>query len=55
MRRGALAFAKRMARYLSSETQPYGRWKGIPIYLTTIIAAVFVVGLFLSAALFAAE
>ncbi len=44
-----------MARYLSRETEPYGKWNGIPIYLTTILAAVFVVGLFVSAFLASAS
>ena len=44
-----------MARYLSRETQPYGKWNGIPIYLTTILSAVFVVGLFVSAFLVSAN
>jgi len=35
----------RMARYLSGPTQPLGKWNNIPIYLTTILTAVFVVGL----------
>jgi hypothetical protein len=34
-----------MARYLSRETEPFGKWKGIPIYLTTIVCAVMVLGL----------
>ena len=34
-----------MPRYLSLETEPFGKWKGIPIYLTTIIVAVMVAGL----------
>ena len=35
----------RMARYLSGPTLPLGKWNGLPIYLTTIITAVFVIGL----------
>jgi len=34
-----------MARYLSGPTLPYGKWNGIPIYLTTILTALFVVGM----------
>ncbi len=34
-----------MARYLSRETEPFGKWKGIPVYLTTIMVAVMVLGL----------
>lgn len=34
-----------MPRYLSRETEPFGKWKGVPIYLTTIIVAVMIVGL----------
>ena len=34
-----------MARYLSGPTQPFGKWNGIPIYLTTILTALFVVGM----------
>lgn len=34
-----------MPRYLSLETEPFGKWKGIPIYLTTIVVAVMVAGL----------
>ena len=45
----------RMARYLSRETEPYGKWKGIPIYLTTILTAVFVVGMIATAVLRAAD
>ncbi len=44
-----------MARYLTRESEPYGKWKGIPIYLTTIITAAFVIGLFVSAILFSAR
>src|SRR5438034_318034 len=38
-----------MARYLSRESEPYGKWKGIPIYLTTILCAALVAGLFVTA------
>ena len=34
-----------MARYYSGTNQPMGTWNNIPIYLTTIITAVFVTGL----------
>lgn len=34
-----------MPRYLSRETEPFGKWNGIPIYLTTIFVAVMVLGL----------
>lgn len=44
-----------MARYLSRETLPYGKWNGIPIYLTTLITVAFVVGLFVSAILASAR
>lgn len=44
-----------MARYLSRETEPYGKWNGIPIYLTTLITVAFVVGLFVSAILASAR
>lgn len=45
----------RMPRYLSRETEPYGKWNGIPIYLTTILTAVFVVGMIVNAVLRAAR
>jgi hypothetical protein len=35
-----------MARYASGENQPLTHWKNFPIYLTTILTAVFVVALF---------
>ena len=38
-----------MARYLSRENEPITKWKEIPIYLTTILTAAFVLGLLLSA------
>ncbi len=44
-----------MSRYLSRETQPFGKWNGIPIYLTTIICAMLVVGLVCTAFLESAE
>lgn len=34
-----------MARYASRNNEPLGRWNGLPIYLTTILTAVFVAGL----------
>jgi hypothetical protein len=34
-----------MARYQPSPTLPLGHWKNLPIYLTTILSAAFVVGL----------
>jgi hypothetical protein len=33
-----------MARYISGHNQPLGRWNNIPIYLTTILTALLVVG-----------
>ncbi|MDR3405620.1 MAG: hypothetical protein P4L99_24200 [Chthoniobacter sp.] len=44
-----------MARYLSGPTQPLGKWNNIPIYLTTILTAVFVAGLIGTALLTAAR
>jgi hypothetical protein len=44
-----------MARYLSRETEPLGKWRGMPIYLTTILAGVFVIGLLVSATLASAR
>jgi len=38
-----------MARYYSGRNQPLTHWNNLPIYLTTILTAVFVVGLVLSA------
>ncbi len=40
-----------MARYSSGHNQPLTQWNNLPIYLTTILTGVFVVGLFLSAVL----
>lgn len=40
-----------MARYYSGRNQPLGHWNNIPIYLTTILTAVLVAGLILSAVL----
>ena len=42
-----------MARYCTRENEPLKKWNGIPIYLTTILTALFVVGLLLSAVLIA--
>jgi hypothetical protein len=42
-----------MARYLSGPTQPYGKWNGIPIYLTTILTAALVAGIIGTAILMA--
>ena len=38
-----------MPRYLSRESEPFGKWKGIPIYLTTIICAALVAGVIATA------
>lgn len=40
-----------MARYLSGPTQPFGKWNGIPIYLTTILTALLTLGFLASAIL----
>src|SRR5690348_7406980 len=40
-----------MARFSTRETEPLGRWNGFPIYLSTIIAAVLLLGLLTSAVL----
>jgi len=40
-----------MARYCTRENEPLKKWNGIPIYLTTILTALFVVGLLVSAIL----
>jgi hypothetical protein len=42
-----------MARYCTRENEPLKKWNGIPIYLTTIITALFVVGFLVSAILLA--
>jgi hypothetical protein len=42
-----------MARFCTRENEPLKKWNGIPIYLTTILTAVFVVGLMVSAVLIA--
>jgi hypothetical protein len=42
-----------MARYLSGPTQPYGKWNGIPIYLTTILTAALVIGIIATTVLMA--
>ena len=44
-----------MPRYLSRETEPLTKWNGIPIYLTTLLSAAFVVGLLVSAILASAR
>jgi len=44
-----------MARFSSGSTPPIGHWKNVPIYLTTILTALFVLGLVLSAVLAAAH
>ncbi len=38
-----------MARYSSSNNEPFTRWNNIPVYLTTILTALFVAGLLLTA------
>ena len=40
-----------MARYYSGQNQPLGHWNNLPIYLTTILTAVLVAGLVISAVL----
>src|SRR5687767_2274933 len=40
-----------MARYCTRENEPLKKWNGIPIYLTTILTALFVFGLLVSAVL----
>jgi hypothetical protein len=44
-----------MARYSIGNTPPFRYWNGIPIYLTTILTAVFVLGLIVSAVLAASS
>ena len=44
-----------MARYMSRDTEPLAKWRGMPIYLTTIFTAALAVGLIVSAALTAAH
>ncbi len=46
-----MSLLPRMARYYSGRNQPLTHWNNLPIYLTTILTAVFVVGLVLSAVL----
>jgi hypothetical protein len=41
----------RMARYYSGKNQPLGHWNNLPIYLTTILTALLVAGLIISAVL----
>ena len=43
-----------MARYYSGKNQPLTHWNNLPIYLTTILAGLLVVGLVLSAVLMSA-
>ncbi len=43
--------ALEMARYTSGRNQPLTHWNNLPIYLTTILTAVFVLGLIASAVL----
>ncbi len=40
-----------MARYCSTPNAPLGRWNNLPIYLTTIVTALFVLGLIVFAVL----
>src|SRR5213076_2351575 len=40
-----------MARYSSGHNQPLTHWNNLPIYLTTILTAVLVAGLVISAVL----
>lgn len=44
-----------MARYYSGRNQPLTHWNNLPIYLTTILAALLVVGLIVSAVLMSAQ
>ncbi len=44
-----------MARYTSRDTEPLAKWRGVPIYLTTILAALLLVGFLGSAFLKAAR
>jgi hypothetical protein len=44
-----------MPRYLSRETEPFGKWNGIPIYLTTIFTAVMALGFVVCAFLISAR
>ncbi len=44
-----------MARFSSGNTPPLGHWNNVPIYLTTILTAGFVIGLLTSAVLAAAH
>ena len=44
-----------MARYLSRESEPFGKWKGIPIYLTTLLCAALIAGLVATAFLGSAK
>lgn len=53
--RAVPVYPSSMSRYLSRETEPFGKWKGIPIYLTTILTALFVAGLIATTVLRAAR
>ena len=44
-----------MARYMSRDTEPLAKWRGVPIYLTTIFTALLAVGFLGSAVLKAAR
>lgn len=44
-----------MARYMSRDTEPLVKWRGMPIYLTTIFTALLTVGFLVSAVLTAAH
>ena len=44
-----------MARYMSRDTEPLAKWRGIPIYLTTVFTALLIAGFLMSAGLAAAR
>ncbi len=44
-----------MARYMSRDTEPLAKWRGVPIYLTTIFTALLTVGFVMCAVLTAAH
>ena len=44
-----------MARYMSRDTEPLAKWRGVPIYLTTIFTALLTLGFLVSAVLTAAH
>ena len=44
-----------MARYMSRDTEPLAKWRGMPIYLTTILTALLTAGFLVSAVLTAAR